>query len=135
MRFSSLLRSSNSVSGKCRNWVIQMALLMMTLSASTYADWTSAIRANDVAQLRQLIPSQVGVDRPAADGKTALMAAAAAGDLELLRSLLAVGADPHLINNRGGSTLIYASWGGNSEVVDSLLEIRAGPGLRQRDDF
>ena len=98
--------------------------LLLILCVAAHSDWSSAIQANDAAQLRQLLPEQRVVDQAIADGKTALMAAAAAGDSELVASLLAAGADPHKINDRGGSALIYASWGGSAAVIDQLLHRR-----------
>lgn len=95
--------------------------LVLLLPTCVYSDWSSAISANDAEQLRLLLPEQQEIDRPIADGKTALMAAAAAGDYGLAKSLIAAGADSHKVNDRGGSALIYASWSGSMRVVELLL--------------
>lgn len=86
--------------------------------------WAQAVRHNDTARLAALLPGRRDIDRPLADGKTALMAAAAGGDTVLLERLLAAGADPSALNAKGASALFYAAWGGNPGVMRALLARR-----------
>ena len=61
------------------------------------------------------------IDARANDGKTALMAAAAAGDVALLSRLLAAGADPAAVNFKGASALMYGAWHGSEVVLSQLI--------------
>ncbi|UCE32591.1 MAG: ankyrin repeat domain-containing protein, partial [Burkholderiales bacterium] len=61
------------------------------------------------------------IDQRVHQGKTALMAAAAAGDVKLLERLIDAGADPKSSNDKGASVLIYAAWRGDPEVVSALI--------------
>ncbi|MFM1892395.1 MAG: hypothetical protein RLZ44_1472 [Pseudomonadota bacterium] len=108
--------------GRVRRKLIPVLLLWsVALPAAAETLWARAVRTNDTTTLAQLLPQQRLPDEPARDGKTALMAAAAAGDLVLLRRLLAAGADPHAVNSKGASALIYAAWGGAAAAVAELL--------------
>jgi len=101
---------------------IALALLISLLSSSAVADdWASAIRMNEIDTIRSLYPKRVDIDEPNEHGKTALMAAAAAGDLALFEALLAAGADPAAENHLGGTVLIYATGSGNRQVVNRLV--------------
>lgn len=90
-------------------------------SAALASDWHDAIRTNQLDMLRALYPARAQIDEANEHGKTALMAAAAAGDAALLEDLLAAGADPAASNNLGGTVLMYAVGGGNRTVVERLL--------------
>jgi ankyrin repeat protein len=61
------------------------------------------------------------LDMPGLDERTALMAAAARGHVELLRRLLARGADPSLRKKEGTRALDWAAQEGHQEVVSVLL--------------
>jgi ankyrin repeat protein len=91
------------------------------LFAADVARWTRAIQKNAVSDIRALLTDQPDLDQPASDGKTALMAAAAAGDAALLEKLLQAGADPQRLNHKLASALVYAAWGGSPAVVRLLL--------------
>lgn len=96
--------------------------MISVLSANAAADdWASAIRMNELETIRTLYPDKAEIDDPNEHGKTALMAAAAAGDLALFEELLAAGADPSAKNHLGGTVLIYAAGSGNEEIVNRLL--------------
>jgi ankyrin repeat protein len=105
-------------------WLLRIASVLMISWVSTNAvadDWASAIRMNEIETIRTLYPDRVEIDHPNEHGKTALMAAAAAGDLDLFEELLAAGADPSAENHLGGTVLIYAAGSGNEEIVNRLL--------------
>ncbi|MGH1360354.1 MAG: ankyrin repeat domain-containing protein [Burkholderiaceae bacterium] len=88
-------------------------------------DWIRAIEQNDAVRLgllfgrRQKAGLPTDVRNP--KGKTALMAAAAAGNIEVFKLLVAGGADPGATNIKGASTLMYAAWRGDPEIVAELL--------------
>ena len=50
------------------------------------------------------------------------MWAALGGDVEMVRLLIANGADIHAQNNAGTTVLMYAAWGGDVEFVRFLFE-------------
>jgi ankyrin repeat protein len=55
-------------------------------------------------------------------GMTPLMAAATMGRTEIVRTLLAKGADPNAKDNFGWTALIYAAWQGHTDTVAALLK-------------
>ena len=57
--------------------------------------------------------------------RTALMYAARRGLTDILRALLAAGADPNYTDNNGNSALWYACIGGNLDCVKSLINADA----------
>ncbi|MGB7300972.1 MAG: ankyrin repeat domain-containing protein [Burkholderiaceae bacterium] len=92
-----------------------------------HKNWLVAVQRNQTAQLHSGLAAQIragAVDARAVDGKTALMAAAAAGDPVLLGHLIDGGADPAAVNYKGASGLIYAAWSGNTEVLQKLIDAR-----------
>ncbi|NDY95064.1 ankyrin repeat domain-containing protein [Wenzhouxiangella limi] len=89
--------------------------------------WEDAIRTNELDAIRSLYPERSDVDQANEHGKTALMAAAAAGDAQLVEELLAAGADPTASNKLDGTVLMYAVGGGDRQIVERLLT--AGVGL------
>jgi ankyrin repeat protein len=84
-------------------------------------DWRQAIRNNRLEVIRQYLKQIDHVDLGTALDKTALMAAASQGDVNLVRTLLTAGADVNAHNKAGGSALIYAAWSGDTETVAILL--------------
>ena len=72
------------------------------------------------------------VNAPAASGSTALMIAAARGDIVAVQFLLSARADIHLGRKHDGMTaLMYAVYNDHLDVADILLEARAD--INQRD--
>jgi ankyrin repeat protein len=88
-----------------------------------------AVRAGDVARAQAL--AEGGAAREAdAEGTTALMVAANRGDLEMVKALLAAGADPNAADSRGFTPLFHACYNagedrGFPDVVQALLEAGA----------
>ena len=69
------------------------------------------------------------------DVSLALVRAAAGGDLDAVKSLLAVGADVNSANESGQTPLILAAVMGHAEVVVHLISAGADPRLRDRLDL
>ncbi len=92
--------------------------------------WQQAIQHNDINTLQTMLARMTVVDQPTLHGKTALMAAAMQGRLQLVQALLAAGADPNAHNQNGGTPLLYAVAGGSQQVVGRLLA--AGAQINQR---
>ncbi|TVS11931.1 MAG: ankyrin repeat domain-containing protein [Wenzhouxiangella sp.] len=101
------------------------AILLLSSLASVHArsaGWEEAIRANQLDTIRSAYRDREDVDEGTEHGKTALMAAAAAGDAGLVDELLAAGADPGATNRLGGTVLMYAIGGGDLDTVRRLLD-------------
>lgn len=98
-------------------------LLSMSFAVLAQDAWTVAVQRNDTDVLAKLLDTQAAdrIDARAPDGKTALMAAAAAGAPKLLARLIAAGADPATANFKGAPAIIYAAWKGNPDVVRALI--------------
>ncbi len=78
-----------------------------------------AVRDNHPDMARRLLDLKARVDPRNRYGETALMLAAANGDLELVKLLVDRGAK---INLSGWNPLIYAAWRSQTEVVRYLLD-------------
>lgn len=96
-------------------------LIALGAAATTPQDWRRAVQDNDLDAIRRQLGASVDVDLSTERGKTALMAAARAGDGELAATLLAAGANPEARNRAGGTVLMYAVVGGNERLVQRLL--------------
>jgi uncharacterized protein len=77
--------------------------------------------------LLEYVRQGVNVDLANQDGNTFLMLAAYSGREELVKGLLAAGADPDKLNGRGQSPLAGAIFKKEDGVVDVLLEAGADP--------
>ena len=75
--------------------------------------------------LVQMLRQGFDVDTCDYDGRTGLMLACAHGNLEIVHSLLAAGAEPSLKDNLGGSSLLEACKGGHDNLVRVLREAGA----------
>lgn len=87
--------------------------------------WKRAIDRDDIQVLRQLL-SQVDVKLSNDKGKTALMAAAKSGDLDLLESLLQRGLTLDARSFTGGTSLMYAALGKETGMISYLLDATRG---------
>jgi ankyrin repeat protein len=67
------------------------------------------------------------------DGSTALMYAAANGDLELVRALIKAGANVKLANQLGTSAITEAAIIGNAPIIDALIKAGGDPNFRTTD--
>ncbi len=75
--------------------------------------------------LAQMLRQGFDVDTCDYDGRTGLMLASAHGNLEIVHSLLAAGAEPSLKDNLGGSALLEACKGGHENLVRVLRDAGA----------
>jgi ankyrin repeat protein len=97
--------------------------------------WTPvmhAVHKRQAAAVDELLALGADPDRRSGNGDFALLAAAIRGNLPIVQSLLAAGADP-LIEAHGRTTLTNAVAGGNPDVVRALRQ--RAPGLRLRNTF
>src|SRR5919199_1356555 len=61
--------------------------------------------------------------------RSPLMAAAVNGHLDVVRALLASGADPQAADAAGGNAVTYAAGGGHADILEALVNV----GGRVRD--
>ena len=84
--------------------------------------------------IKILLDGKAGINFPASDGRTALLAAAANKDTALGKATVALlldrGADPDVANTKGETPLMLAAGAGNEDVVKLLLKHNAQVGLR-----
>ena len=91
-----------------------------------------AIRDNDRASIDAQLRGETRVARSrGASGTTPLMAAALYGDVELVKRLLAAGADPNGANTAGVTPLMWAA--PRVEIVQQLLDAGADVHARSED--
>lgn len=108
--------------------LVTISIVVLAIAGPALADdnaWQRAIARNQVTDLSRLLDGQLDagtIDARASDGKTGLMAAAAAGAPALLKRFLEAGADPSAINFKGASALIYGAWNGNETALQLLID-------------
>jgi uncharacterized protein len=90
----------------------------------------TAESGDHVAAMHLLSAKGADVNATAADGTTAIMYAAANGDLELVRALIKAGANVKLANQFGTSALTEASIIGSAPIVEALVKAGADPNFR-----
>lgn len=98
--------------------VVATGAAAATGATATLAD--VAERGNASAVLA-LLKKGADVNRPQADGATALHWAAHYNDVALAKRLLAAGAKPNMANDYGVTPLFLAAINGSAEMVDALL--------------
>ena len=102
-------------------WLIGLCFTVSVAQGAERA-FIKAVTQHDLVQIQELGPLIDDIDLATNTGKTALMVAAKAGDENLVRWLLSLGANPHRKNQNGGTTLMFASISGNVNVIDALLD-------------
>jgi ankyrin repeat protein len=128
-----LVPDNHSVLALVLSCAAAMCGLVAPAGAADTASVAAAARANDVAQLRQLIKSGADVNAPAADGSTALLYAAFDSNVEIIKTLLAAGADPNVANHFGVTPLLQASRYGDEAALEALLKGGADIAKAQRE--
>ena len=117
-----------------RRLVTAIALLVAGAAMMAAADTTSLLNAaqiGDHATVMRLVNTKgANVNTTGPDGSTAVMYAAANGDLELVRALIKAGANVKLENQLGTSALTEASIIGSAPIIDALLKAGADPNFR-----
>ena len=84
--------------------------------------WSAAIKKQDLTSLEQMLSANPDPDLAGGDGKTALMIAAQAGDLDLTGDLIEAGADVNARNEHRGTPLMFAATGGSVPVIRLLID-------------
>ncbi|MEO5922797.1 MAG: ankyrin repeat domain-containing protein [Bryobacteraceae bacterium] len=93
-----------------------------------------AVESGDRAAAMRLIGTKgTDVNATLADGSTAIMYAAANGDVELVRALIKAGANVKVKNQFGTSPLTEASIIGNAPIMEALLKAGADPNFKNLD--
>jgi ankyrin repeat protein len=93
-----------------------------------------AAESGDHAVAMRLVSAKpANVNAAAADGSTAIMYAAANGDLELVGALIKAGANVKLANQFGTSAITEAAIIGSAPIIDALLKAGADPNFRTPD--
>src|SRR5580658_2731798 len=90
----------------------------------------AAQSGDHAAALRLVGAKGADVNSAGADGSTAIMYAAANGDLELVRALIKAGANAKVANQLGTSALTEASIIGSAPIIDALLKAGADPNFK-----
>lgn len=85
-----------------------------------------SIRSGDVAQALRQVAAGADANELGEGGETALMAAASAGHVELVRELLKRGAEPALVDASGETALMRGAANGHRRVFE-LLAPHASP--------
>jgi len=85
---------------------------------------------NKAAELKQ---PKARIDAPDEYGRTPLMRAAARGDLQAVKDLLAQGANVNGSSGDGYTALLSAAFYGNSEIVEYLLDHGADVNARDKN--
>jgi uncharacterized protein len=111
--------------------VLLAGAAMLPAAPPTLID--AAESGDRAAALRMLTAKGTDVNATAADGSTAIMYAAANGDVELVRALIKAGANVKLSNKFGTSALTEASIIGNAPIITDLLKAGADPNFRNVD--
>ena len=113
-----------------RLWGLSILLVIMCFSTTGVVNAESvglvdAVKRMDAAAGRTLLDQGVAVNRPTADGSTALHWAVHRGDLELVDILLKAGADVSAANRYAVEPLSLAALNGDRVVIERLLDAGA----------
>lgn len=109
------------------------ALLLLAVSVAPAAELTplDAAQAGDHATAMRLVAAKgANVNAAGPDGTTAIMYAAANGDLELVRALIKAGANVKLANQLGTSAITEAAIIGSAPILEALLKAGADPNFK-----
>lgn len=100
------------------------AELMLASTKSRFSWMDQQLKDDGVAEMERLFtaPGFYAVDQRVLGGYNPLIAAARAGQVELVRLLLAAGADPHALDAAGNNALTHAIDGSNDPQVISMLQ-------------
>src|SRR5579863_12595 len=119
-----------------RKFISTIAAALIGASSMMAAELTplaAAESGDHVAAVRLAATKGANVNATGADGSTAIMYAAANGDLELVRALIKAGANVKLANQLGTSAITEAAIIGNAPIVDALIKAGADPNFRTTD--
>jgi ankyrin repeat protein len=109
----------------------KIAVLMLAAASvhavDSRAPLADAVEKLDRSRVRALLKQHADVNRPQADGMTALHWAAYQDDLELANLLVRAGAQVKAANRYGVTPLSLACTNGNAPMVEMLLKAGADP--------
>lgn len=112
-----------------RRHLYSIVLVAFTLAASaSAADSNSVVdraRAGDLKAVQALVAKRADVNRPEADGTTALHWAVRRGDARMVDALLGAGAGAQTANSYGVTPLSLAAINGDAATIDKLLKAGA----------
>jgi ankyrin repeat protein len=108
--------------------VLSAGTLTMQAAETTLLDAASS--GDHATAMRLASAKGANVNATGGDGSTAIMYAAANGDLDLVRALLKAGADVKPRNQFGTSALTEASIIGAAPIVEALLKAGADPNFK-----
>lgn len=103
--------------------------LVVGAARAAEAPLADAVETGNAVAIRSLIEKKSNVNAPQADGMTALHWATYRDDEEVVRRLLAAGADPKAVNRYKVFPLSLACTNGNTAIVTLLLKAGADPNL------
>ena len=83
-----------------------------------------AVRSRD-ANVASMLAGKVDANEAAPDGTTPLHWAVYHGDVDLVRTLIGLGADVHAVNDYGSTPMSEAALVGSTPILESLLEAGA----------
>ena len=89
-----------------------------------------AVKRGDREAVRALLRARTDVNKPAADGTTALHYAVEADALDLVTQLMRAGANVKAANRYGIAPITLAATNGSVKVLEALLEAGADPNAR-----
>ena len=113
----------------CRRMAI--ALLLAGSSMMFAGTLLETAESGDHTEAMRLLSAKgANVNATGADGSTAIMYAAANGDLELVRALIKAGADVKMANQFGTSAITEAAIIGSAPIIEALLKAGANPNFR-----
>jgi uncharacterized protein len=114
-----------------RKFVAATAVLLAGASMIFAGSLLDTAESGDhLAAMRLATVKGADVNATAADGSTAIMYAAANGDLELVRALIKAGANVKLANQFGTSALTEAAIIGSAPIIETLLKAGADPNFK-----
>jgi ankyrin repeat protein len=104
-----------------------LGLSIPSLAAQANLDLVDAARKRDASAIRSLLSQKADVNKPQADGATALQWAAHWNDLATAELLIAAGANVNAANDYGATPLTVACTNANGPLVEVLLKAGADP--------
>jgi ankyrin repeat protein len=84
--------------------------------------------------VNRLIEESVDINKPANDGRTALVGAVINGNLRAVEALLMVGADPNILMSDGRTSLHITAQQGDIELLKAMLKAGADPNIQENSN-